>query len=133
MKAAIQPKRPGNPTWRKGGPSPNPGGRPAIVAELRELAREHTSEAIETLISVMRDKSAPPASRVTAAREVLDRGYGRPAMELALDASLNTQIDVEARPVDLVEAARQVSFLLALAKNNPPPILEADASAGEEA
>ena len=29
----------GNPNWRKGGPSPNPGGRPIGHAEVIELAR----------------------------------------------------------------------------------------------
>jgi hypothetical protein len=35
------------------GQSGNPGGRPKIVAEVKELAREHTSEAIETLVARM--------------------------------------------------------------------------------
>jgi len=35
------------------GQSGNPGGRPKVVAEVKELAREHTAEAIETLVSIM--------------------------------------------------------------------------------
>jgi len=35
----------------KKGQSGNPGGRPKIVGEVKELARTHTAEAIETLVS----------------------------------------------------------------------------------
>ena len=42
-------------------------GGPKIVGELRDLARVHTEEAVETLVEVMRDKSAAPQARATAA------------------------------------------------------------------
>ncbi len=113
-------KQSGNPAWIKGGPSPNPGGRPAIIGELRDLAREHTVEAVETLVSVIRDPAAPHAARVTAAREILDRGFGRPSQEVAVQAELNGAVAVEARPLDPVEAARAVAFALALAQHSPP-------------
>ena len=35
------------------GQSGNPGGRPKVVAEIKELARAHTGEAIKTLVSIM--------------------------------------------------------------------------------
>ena len=45
------------------GQSGNPGGRPKVVAQVKELARAHTGEAIETLVSIMTNtKSAPAAS-----------------------------------------------------------------------
>ena len=37
----------------KKGQSGNPGGRPKVIAEVKELARAHTGEAIETLVSIM--------------------------------------------------------------------------------
>jgi len=41
------------------GQSGDPGGRPKVVAEVKELARAHTAEAIQTLVSIMNDpKSA---------------------------------------------------------------------------
>jgi hypothetical protein len=49
------------------GQSGNPGGRPKVIAEVKELAREHTSEAIETLVSRMTDTKSAPAARVSAA------------------------------------------------------------------
>jgi hypothetical protein len=40
------------------GQSGNPGGRPKVVAEVRELAREHTSKAVETLVSIMTNQKS---------------------------------------------------------------------------
>ena len=47
------------------------------VREVRELAREHTPEAIATLVAIMREGQSE-ASRVAAADAILDRGWGRP-------------------------------------------------------
>ena len=60
------------------GQSGNPGGRPKVVAEVRDLAREHTVEAVQTLVSIMTNPKSAPAARVSAANALLDRGYGKP-------------------------------------------------------
>src|SRR4051794_5913362 len=70
--------------WKKG-QSGNPGGRPKAIVKVEELAREHTTEAIETLGEIMRDKQAPSSSRVAAASALLDRGWGKPRAELVVD------------------------------------------------
>jgi Family of unknown function (DUF5681) len=62
----------------KKGQSGNPGGRPKVVAEVKELARAHTGQAIKTLVSIMSNPKAAPAARVSAANAILDRGYGKP-------------------------------------------------------
>jgi len=46
----------------KKGQSGNPGGRPKVVAEVKELAREHTAEAIQTLVSIMNNPKVCPCS-----------------------------------------------------------------------
>jgi len=68
--------------FQKGQPSPNPGGRPKVDRELRELARTHSKAAINTLVRIMRNKRAPAMAQVKAAAVVLDRGFGRPAQEV---------------------------------------------------
>ena len=73
----------------KPGQSGNPGGRPKIISEIQEMARKHTAEAIETLVAVMRDASASPAARVSAASAVIDRAAGKPVQ--AIEASGFTQ------------------------------------------
>ena len=64
------------------GQSGNPGGRPKVVAEIKELARGHTGEAIETLVSIMSNPKVAPAARVSAANSLLDRGYGKPPQHI---------------------------------------------------
>jgi Family of unknown function (DUF5681) len=64
------------------GQSGNPGGRPKEVAEVKELAREYTAEAIQTLVSIMTNPKSTPAARVSAANALLDRGYGKPPQHI---------------------------------------------------
>lgn len=65
-----------------GGRRPGSGRKPNIIlAErqtLSEKAREHTDDALQTLVEVCKDKKAPPAARVQAANALIDRGYGKP-------------------------------------------------------
>ena len=65
--------------WRPGR-SGNPGGRPRIVKEIRELARQHGAAAIERLRDLMHSSNGGVAVR--AASELLDRGYGRPSQSV---------------------------------------------------
>src|SRR5262245_1247502 len=50
---------------------------PRTPAEVKALAREHTVGAIETLVKVHKNPKSPPAARVAAASEILNRGWGR--------------------------------------------------------
>jgi hypothetical protein len=60
------------------GVSGNPSGRPKIVAEIQELARQHTPSAIKALVQIVEDEKASPSARVAAAAHILDRAYGKP-------------------------------------------------------
>ena len=72
MKAPAQRRAPK--TAFKPGQSDNPGGRPKVLRNLQELAREHTEDAIKVLVRALK----VPRERVAAAGALLDRGYGRP-------------------------------------------------------
>ena len=63
----------------KKGKSGNPGGRSRALRDVQELARDKSTDAINTLTAIMGDIAAPPAARVAAANSILDRAYGKPA------------------------------------------------------
>ena len=69
----------------KKGQSGNPGGRPKTIAAVRDLARKHSFEAIETLVTIMRNKNEPASARRAAASDILDRGYGKPTQLIGED------------------------------------------------
>ena len=66
------------------GVSGNPGGRPAQLAEVAELARARSPKVIETLYNIVLDDKHPTGARVSAAQTLLDRGYGRPQASVDL-------------------------------------------------
>ena len=78
-----QVKRKATRTAWKPGQSGNPGGRPKEVAEVKALARQHCEEAIQTLVTLMQSAKVE-RTRLAAASELLDRGYGRPTVALDL-------------------------------------------------
>lgn len=69
--------------WPKG-VSGNPGGRPKVVEEVRSLARQHTVDAVNALVSALKRQG----ERVAAAKVLLAYGYGPPvqAVEVAAPA-----------------------------------------------
>ena len=68
----------GNPNWKKG-VSGNPSGRPKMPANVLELARSRSPEAFERICELMKSENESVA--LAAAKEVLDRGWGRPSQE----------------------------------------------------
>jgi hypothetical protein len=51
---------------------------------VRDQAQQHGEEAIAVLAEIMRDRDAPPSARISAASEILNRGYGRPVDQKAM-------------------------------------------------
>ena len=66
----------------KPGLSGNPGGRPKVLADIQELARQHAPTAITELGRLA--VKAKSDSCIAACRELLDRGYGRPRQGLEI-------------------------------------------------
>ncbi len=59
------------------GQSGNPGGRPKGYAAAQKLAREHAAHAVFALARLCCDMRAPAKLQLEAARELLNRGFGR--------------------------------------------------------
>lgn len=103
----------------KKGQSGNPGGRAKIKLPdgrtLTDLAREHTVEAVETLVDVMRNGDTSSA-RVAAADKILNRGWGAAPQTItiteepsAIDLAKlsDEQIEVIATIRDIIDAKEQ--------------------------
>ncbi|MFQ5753442.1 MAG: DUF5681 domain-containing protein [bacterium] len=76
-----------NPTGKGGfkkGQCGNPGGRPKAIQNVLELAREHSEEALITLIEIMQNENEKASTRISAASEILNRAIGRPTHSLDL-------------------------------------------------
>jgi len=93
------------------GVSGNPGGRPKVITELRDLARRHSHVALETLVSVCTDKKQSGAARVAAANALLDRGYGKPTQLLETsDHEKRAKEMTDAELEDIIAANRPRSL-----------------------
>ena len=66
--------------FRKGY-SGNAGGRPKDEHNIAALARSYSTEAVETLVELMRN-AGDDRVRGTAAQALLDRGFGKPKVEI---------------------------------------------------
>jgi hypothetical protein len=64
----------------KKGVSGNPGGRPKLPAEIREMFQARSQEALEVLIRCM--QSDDDRIAMMAAQAILDRGYGKPVQSI---------------------------------------------------
>jgi hypothetical protein len=68
--------------------SGNPGGRPKLPEELRELFRAKGPEALEVLTRCL--QSSDERIAIAAATAILDRGYGKPAQTIDANISEGT-------------------------------------------
>lgn len=86
MAAKGQPKTGGR---RKGTPN-------KATAEVKALAQEWGEQAISTLGDIMTSDKSTEQARIAAARELLDRGYGKSRQGVDLDAAFHGASLVEA-------------------------------------
>lgn len=82
-KVAMNSKRGSSKGERRGGRvkgTPN-----KATASVKEIARQYTDKAFAALVGVLDGDETPPAAKVAAAKEILDRGYGKATTVLAGD------------------------------------------------
>jgi len=96
-KNEAKPKKrrgPGRPI--KKGQVLNPGGRPKIPEDIKQAYREHTWDAIATLVWAARQRSvSAAASAVRAAGEILDRGWGKAPQTVTLQGDTGLTLILE--------------------------------------
>ena len=89
------------------GQSGNPSGRARIANNVREIARQHTADAINALVEIVQDKSHP--QRVAAANSLLDRGYGKPIQQVEVGKpGAFAELSEEELDLIIVNAAKEL-------------------------
>jgi hypothetical protein len=82
--------------WKKGGPSPNPGGRPKtahISAALRTALESGDADELAcVLLALASGRKKGTTVQIAALREIADRTEGRPHQTVAVDASFNSSL-----------------------------------------
>lgn len=63
------------------GQSGNPGGRPKLPEEIKEIARASSGDAFKRVVELM-DSADDERVQLAAAKEVLDRAFGKPAQAM---------------------------------------------------
>jgi hypothetical protein len=104
------------------GVSGNPGGRPKLPAEMREIFQAKAPEAFEVLCKHLH--STDPRISAAAATQILDRAYGRPIQ--SIDASISED------PVRYVEVPRKSASAEAWLNEVGRPMIGAVAGADDD-
>jgi len=78
----------GNPQWKKG-ESGNPGGRPKMNPELRKALTNHTMEALEVVINILRDNESKHSDKIRAAEFIYAYALGKPVQEQVVSVGEN--------------------------------------------
>jgi hypothetical protein len=93
----------------KGKRGRTPGVPNKSAGALREAAGVYSTQAIEALVRVMRDDTAPAMARIAACKEILDRACGKPRQEVEVtpfeERSLEELTDAELTAI--IRAARE--------------------------
>lgn len=87
--------------WRPGA-GRKKGSRNKVAVEVRALARVYGPEAIRALVDLLQHTEWQ--ARAMAAKELLDRGYGKPSEERVVrgdqDNPLRTIVEFAIRPIE---------------------------------
>lgn len=78
----------------KKGQSGNPGGRPKLSEEFKELARSKSVRALEVIIEIAENPLADYTYRLKACEIILDRAYGKPVQQVDTENKNNNAITI---------------------------------------
>ena len=84
-----------------------PGSHNKVTAEVKELAAPYGPEAVEKLVHLMRHGETEQTQRA-AAEALIDRGYGRPTMQVHADIQVATRAVYHDPTAHLEPVASQV-------------------------
>ena len=108
------PKRGDRGRWLPGS-SANPGGRPAVLTDVRNLARQHTPAAVAKLAHIM-EKGKSEQACIAAASALLDRGWGRPTQPIAGDDDM-PPVGISGTAVATLTAEERAALVASIAES----------------
>lgn len=121
---------PGNPPAEhrfKPGTSGYPSGRPRGIARtVREQAGGDPGTLVALLLDIARDEKAITRDRISALRELLDRGWGKPPAYAAIEGRDPLEED------EISAAIRDIADELAARRNGKGAPVEAPSQASEQ-
>ena len=79
-----------------------------LTADVKAVAQEYGQEAVDTLAQIMRGAEMPPAARVSAAKELLDRGYGKAPQTIDQTTTVKASLPVLTKE-ELLEGAQSAA------------------------
>ena len=77
------------------GVSGNPGGRPKMPEEFRQLARENSIPALQVVISILKNPASANKDRLKAAEIILDRAWGKPVQGVEMSGPAGGPVEVK--------------------------------------
>ncbi len=68
--------------WEKGGPSPNPKGRPRADKEFEKLCQAMSAKALQRISEMLENPDIDSPNLMKAIQFLADRGYGKPKQKI---------------------------------------------------
>lgn len=68
------------------------GAKDKQTLDVKELAQDYTADAVSILATIMKDAEEAAPARVAAAKELLDRGHGKPKQTMDVDANVKATV-----------------------------------------
>ena len=75
--------------------------------EIDGVAQQHARDAIEALVKLL-FYGGSEAAKITAAKEILDRGYGKPAVEIGGDAAMLPLMMPDPAPIATISLTQEI-------------------------
>ena len=77
------------------GHSGNPGGRPKMPEEFRQLARENSVPALQVVVNILKNPKSANKDRLKAAEIILDRAWGKPVQGVEMSGPGGGPVEVK--------------------------------------
>lgn len=100
----------GNPNWVKGRGG-NPGGRPKILGEVKELARKFMYEGGFDRLFDLAQNAGNDSVRLKAVELIMGYGFGRPSQKLEVEGKVDTNANVNIANIP-IEQLKQIRTII---------------------